>query len=204
MSIWEVAAAGSLSAIPATLLVAPAERIKCLIQVSSGAETTTQGSLVQAWRRAGGIRGLYTGTLATLLRDSPGAAAYFATYHSFKRILSENAPPSPLSIMFAGGLAGMANWIVAIVSLFLCALIAKAGRRNQVSAAGCWCWRNYEFSGNLPYASSSRRGARLVSGPYPRSFKGFPCQCSMLLRYFRVRLPSDFFRNRSFAILYGS
>ncbi|KAJ9085219.1 carnitine transporter [Entomophthora muscae] len=117
LSIWEVAAAGGLSAVPATLLVAPAERIKCLVQVSGESEKS-QGSLRQAWKKAGGIKGLYTGTLATLLRDSPGAAAYFTTYHVFKRLLtSESTPPSPFAIMFAGGLAGMANWVVAIVSM---------------------------------------------------------------------------------------
>ncbi|KAJ9050920.1 hypothetical protein DSO57_1009532 [Entomophthora muscae] len=114
LSFWEVAAAGGLSAVPATLLVAPAERIKCLVQVSGESEKS-QGSLRQAWKKADGIKGLYTGTLATLLRDSPGAAAYFTTYHVFKRLLtSESTPPSPFAIMFAGGLAGMANWVVAI------------------------------------------------------------------------------------------
>lgn len=82
----------------------------------------------------GGIRSLFRGTVATLARDGPGSAAYFATYEYLKKMLSaapetlpdgSKAPAPPLSvpaIMAAGGGAGIAMWSLGIppdVSFFL-------------------------------------------------------------------------------------
>ena len=61
---------------------------------------------------------LFQGTFATLLRDVPGSFAYFAGYEYIKRALTpEGADPKSLnllSVTFAGGMAGIFNWLVAI------------------------------------------------------------------------------------------
>ncbi|WWD22678.1 hypothetical protein CI109_107171 [Kwoniella shandongensis] len=129
LSIAELAFAGGFSAIPATLVAAPAERVKVLLQVQGqGGHASYTGpvDVVRKLYAEGGMRSLFRGTIATLARDGPGSAAYFATYELLKRKLSgepttlpngEKAPAPPLSvpaIMLAGGGAGIAMWGLAI------------------------------------------------------------------------------------------
>ena len=80
----------------------------------------------------GGVKNLFLGWEATLLRDVPGSMAYFGLYEIIKRGLiaqqhknkqsedkrskekvSSSSLPT-LAILFAGGTAGVANWLVAI------------------------------------------------------------------------------------------
>lgn len=57
--------------------------------------------------REGGIRSIFRGTGATLLRDGPGSAAYFAAYELTKTALTpKGAKPEDLNmgaVLFAGG-----------------------------------------------------------------------------------------------------
>ncbi|XP_009074809.1 PREDICTED: mitochondrial carnitine/acylcarnitine carrier protein [Acanthisitta chloris] len=116
-------AAGMLSGVFTTVIMAPGERIKCLLQIQAATgETKYKGSLdcaKQLYREAG-IRGVYKGTVLTLMRDVPASGMYFMTYEgvSSKQILTRKGHSvSDLSapkILFAGGLAGIFNWAVAI------------------------------------------------------------------------------------------
>ncbi|OXB66229.1 hypothetical protein ASZ78_000654 [Callipepla squamata] len=114
-------AAGMLSGVFTTAIMAPGERIKCLLQIQAATgETKYSGSLdcaKQLYREAG-IRGVYKGTVLTLMRDVPASGMYFMTYEWLKNILTpEGKSVSDLSvprILFAGGLAGIFNWVVAI------------------------------------------------------------------------------------------
>ncbi|NXC50939.1 MCAT protein, partial [Penelope pileata] len=114
-------AAGMLSGVFTTAIMAPGERIKCLLQIQAATgETKYSGSLdcaKQLYREAG-IRGVYKGTVLTLMRDVPASGMYFMTYEWLKNILTpEGKSVSELSaprILFAGGLAGIFNWAVAI------------------------------------------------------------------------------------------
>ncbi|KFO95371.1 Mitochondrial carnitine/acylcarnitine carrier protein, partial [Calypte anna] len=100
-------AAGMLSGVFTTVIMAPGERIKCLLQIQAATgETKYSGSLdcaKQLYREAG-IRGVYKGTVLTLMRDVPASGMYFMTVSDL----------SVLRILFAGGLAGIFNWAVAI------------------------------------------------------------------------------------------
>ncbi|RXN17210.1 mitochondrial carnitine acylcarnitine carrier [Labeo rohita] len=68
--------------------------------------------------RENGIRGIYKGTALTLMRDVPASGMYFMTYEWLKKALTpEGKSPTELSvpsILFAGGMAGIFNWAVAI------------------------------------------------------------------------------------------
>lgn len=62
-----------------------------------------------------GLRGLYRGHLATMLREIPGNGAWFATYeiacNAIARQLNcKRNELGPMSLIVAGGVGGMAYW----------------------------------------------------------------------------------------------
>jgi len=122
LSITELAAAGFLSAIPSTLVTAPVERAKVLLQIQGqgGSDQKYKGVLdvMRHLYKEGGIRSIFRGTAATLTRDGPGSAAYFAAYEFTKKLLTPvGSSPADLNlsaIVLAGGTAGVAMWTLAI------------------------------------------------------------------------------------------
>jgi len=121
LSLLQIAIAGGYSAIPTTIIMTPAERIKCILQIQGGStEVKYKGpvDVARAIWKEGGVPAFYKGTIGTLLRDVPGSVAYFGAYELFKRMLTpKGSRPEdlkPFAIIVAGGMAGIANWSVAI------------------------------------------------------------------------------------------
>ncbi|TRM60189.1 mitochondrial carrier domain-containing protein [Schizophyllum amplum] len=122
LSTAELATAGFLSAIPTTLITAPVERAKVLLQVQGqgGAEQKYKGvfDVIGQLYKEGGVKSIFRGSLATIARDGPGSAAYFAAYEVTKKALTPaGASPADLqlsTIITAGGMAGVAMWAIAI------------------------------------------------------------------------------------------
>jgi solute carrier family 25 carnitine/acylcarnitine transporter 20/29 len=126
LSIAQVSAAGFFSAIPMTLVTAPFERVKVLLQIQGqkqlapGEKPKYSGGVdvVRQLYKEGGIRSVFRGSAATLARDGPGSAAYFATYEYIKRSLTPKDPVtgkpsgelSLLAVTGAGAAAGVAMW----------------------------------------------------------------------------------------------
>ncbi|RUS12861.1 mitochondrial carrier domain-containing protein, partial [Endogone sp. FLAS-F59071] len=109
LTLAEITFAGFFSAVPTTLLMAPSERIKVLLQIQGqGGEQKYKGpvDVIRQLYREGGIRSIFRGTGATLLRDGPGSAAYFAAYELTKTALTpKGAKPEDLNmgaVLFAG------------------------------------------------------------------------------------------------------
>ncbi|XP_018084788.2 mitochondrial carnitine/acylcarnitine carrier protein [Xenopus laevis] len=79
-----------------------------------------QGPLdcAQTLYRERGIRGLYRGTLLTLIRDVPSTGVYFMSYEWMKEKMrgdrSRTRELRATQILLAGGVAGMCNWLLAI------------------------------------------------------------------------------------------
>ena len=69
--------AGGFSAIPATAVMAPSERIKVLLQTAEKGKYKGMIDCGVHVLREGGVRSLFKGTFATLLRDVPGSIAWF-------------------------------------------------------------------------------------------------------------------------------
>ena len=113
--------AGLLAGFFTTTIMAPGERIKCLLQIQSSSKNKKYAGPMDCAKqlyRTGGIRSLYKGTFATLLRDVPASGAYFMTYEI---ILDRFSAPgqkrdtlSPFKVFVAGGCAGILNWLIAI------------------------------------------------------------------------------------------
>ena len=125
-SVAQISAAGFFSAIPMTLITAPFERVKVLLQIQGqkqlapGEKPKYSGGLdvVRQLHKEGGIRSVFRGSAMTLARDGPGSAAYFASYEYIKKTLTpkdaDGKPRGELSltaVMVAGGGAGVAMWI---------------------------------------------------------------------------------------------
>ena len=133
LSIPEIMLAGGWSALPMIIVMAPTERIKCLLQVQTNATNTKAGTTAPPPKytgmidcatkiyKEGGIRSVYKGTILTMMRDVPGSIAWFGTYEVMKRSLvqwqgiEDTSRLSPLAVMTAGGFAGMACWGTSIM-----------------------------------------------------------------------------------------
>jgi solute carrier family 25 carnitine/acylcarnitine transporter 20/29 len=126
MTLSQYAAAGFFSAIPMTAITAPFERIKIVLQIqgqqSSGGKPQYSGGFdaLRGIYKQGGLRSgttqlpcldltvVFRGSLATIARDGPGSAAYFAVYEYTKRKLTPEGKQLSLpAVIMAGGLAGI-------------------------------------------------------------------------------------------------
>ncbi|KAI0992402.1 hypothetical protein K3495_g15783, partial [Podosphaera aphanis] len=126
-TVAQISTAGFLSAIPMTFITAPFERVKVILQIqgqktlASGQKPKYNGGLdvVRQLYKEGGLRSVFRGSTATLARDGPGSAAYFAAYEVVKRELTPVDPVtgeasgdlSLSAITVAGASAGIAMWI---------------------------------------------------------------------------------------------
>ncbi|EHA21146.1 hypothetical protein CBS63078_6432 [Aspergillus niger] len=125
-TIGQISAAGFFSAIPMTLITAPFERVKVLLQIQGqnppppGQKPKYSGGLdvVRQLYQEGGIRSVFRGSAMTLARDGPGSAAYFAAYEYIKRTLTPKDAQGNVTgelsmpaVLAAGGAAGIAMWI---------------------------------------------------------------------------------------------
>ncbi|XP_060793086.1 mitochondrial carnitine/acylcarnitine carrier protein [Neoarius graeffei] len=113
--------AGMLAGVFTTVIVAPGERIKCLLQVQTISRqlkyTGPVDCAVKLYKQQG-IRSVYKGTVLTLIRDVPSSGLYFLTYEYLKNVLTpEGESVDRLStprILLAGGTAGIVNWAIAL------------------------------------------------------------------------------------------
>lgn len=156
-TIPQISAAGFFSAIPMTLITAPFERVKVLLQIQ-GQKTLAPGEkpkysggldVVRQLYKEGGIRSVYRGSVMTLARDGPGSAAYFASYEYTKRLLSpkdaEGKPTGELSlpaVLAAGGAAGIAMWIPVFPVDTIKSRLQSAEGRPTISGTISGLYRN--------------------------------------------------------------
>eukprot|EP01064_Diplonema_japonicum_P028004 TRINITY_DN4210_c0_g1_i1.p1 TRINITY_DN4210_c0_g1~~TRINITY_DN4210_c0_g1_i1.p1 ORF type:complete len:296 (+),score=63.21 TRINITY_DN4210_c0_g1_i1:48-935(+) len=123
LKLHQIAMAGAFSAIYTTPILAPGERLKCMLQIQTEGNTKFKGPSdlgKHLWKESGGgIAGLRTinrGFCATLTRDSVASAFYFSSYEYLKKLATPEGEKSPgsLSTLVCGGTAGIFNWAFAI------------------------------------------------------------------------------------------
>jgi len=113
--------AGATSGVFSTPLMAPLERVKCIMQIqgSDGFKlapgerkyTGITECLKDTYAR-GGITNLFRGFWSTMARDCTASFFYFSTYEFLKYNFNprDGSPPSVVATLFAGGFAGIMNW----------------------------------------------------------------------------------------------
>jgi solute carrier family 25 (mitochondrial carnitine/acylcarnitine transporter), member 20/29 len=120
LTLAQKCVAGGISAIPTTALMAPSERIKCLLQTAKPGQYTSMLDCAGQVYKSGGIASVYRGTGLTLMRDIPGSIFWFGTYEAVKlgmmqaQGITDSSKLSPIAVLSAGGFAGMACWTVSI------------------------------------------------------------------------------------------
>lgn len=89
----------------------PIELLKVRMQVQESGQAQKYKNVFDCARQifaVSGIRGLYRGLTATLLRDVPSFAGYFGVYEGAKMMMrSDGQRNSPAQMFLAGGLAGL-------------------------------------------------------------------------------------------------
>lgn len=105
---WElcyknIAMAGAISGMAASIVVTPIERIKILKQTNKDFSLSYKSI---------NIRYLYTGFSSTLTRETPGFAIYFSSYNYFKNQYIDYMTHEPTIPYYfvTGGLSGLIAW----------------------------------------------------------------------------------------------
>ncbi|CAI9114119.1 OLC1v1014769C1 [Oldenlandia corymbosa var. corymbosa] len=102
-----------------SLLLSPVELVKIRLQLQRNISSTNihRGpvDLARSILKTEGLRGMYRGLMITVLRDAPAHGVYFWTYEYMREQLHpgcrKNGQESFRTMLFAGGLAGVASWV---------------------------------------------------------------------------------------------
>lgn len=121
LSYQNVALAGIAAGTIQTAILSPVDLIKIRLQIAT--ERRAQRSPLQSSPlglarnivRREGIRGLYRGWAATVIRDAPSHAVYFGTYEYMRELLHPgcrtDGQESLSTMLVSGGLAGSMSWL---------------------------------------------------------------------------------------------
>jgi len=118
--LFYIGLAGATSGLFTTPILAPGERLKCVLQVQGQrGENKFKGpmDLLKHLYRTGGIRSVGRGFWATMARDSLASMFYFSSYEVMKRLLIKPGQTTTeyiLGTLTAGGMAGIFNWLACL------------------------------------------------------------------------------------------
>jgi solute carrier family 25 carnitine/acylcarnitine transporter 20/29 len=173
--------AGGFSAVPTTLVMAPGERIKCLLQIQAQAiargepkQYDGMGDCAKKLYRTGGLSSVFRGWEATLLRDVPGSIGYFGGFEAIKRGLTPaGQDPSELNAFrtfVAGGFAGIFNWTIAIPADVIKSRIQTAPEGTYKGIVDCY-----------QHLMKEEGAAALFKGIGPALARAFPANAACFL-----------------------
>ncbi|KAG5519575.1 hypothetical protein PMAC_001730 [Pneumocystis sp. 'macacae'] len=116
LTIQHVVYAGFLSAIPATLVTAPFERVKIILQIQGQNEKNRYNGVFDVLKhlyKTNGIKSLFRGGCLTFARDGPGSAIYFGVYEATKRyMMPQDSNKLSIGTTIMAGLSGVAMWSI--------------------------------------------------------------------------------------------
>ena len=119
LSLSENFASGAFAGFFSSIIAAPSERIKCLLQIQTNCGEKVYSGPVDCATKLyseGGFKSIFRGTSLTLCRNVPAFGAYFAGYECIKQLYAvEGSQLSAVNVIIAGGTAGCMFWSIAIV-----------------------------------------------------------------------------------------
>ncbi|XP_073410542.1 solute carrier family 25 member 45 [Dendrobates tinctorius] len=178
--------AGSFAGLVQVYFTAPVDLIK--VRLQNQTESFKQGkpdSLQARYRgpvhcavsifKEEGIRGLYRGCNALIVRDVPTLGLYFLTYEVLcKWMTSDGEIPDSWTMLFAGGCAGTAGWAAANP-------MDVIKSRLQMDGMKCVQYRGIL---DCTYKSIKQEGLRvLCKGLTVNSLRAFPVNAVTFLSY---------------------
>uniref|UniRef100_A0A0N4ZU62 Mitochondrial carrier protein n=1 Tax=Parastrongyloides trichosuri TaxID=131310 RepID=A0A0N4ZU62_PARTI len=109
LPIWKELICGGIAGASICGILTPGERLKCYMQVR-----TDKISVYKALKNVvstDGLLSLFKGFNATLLREVPMGAGYYATYNILRNQITEDNKRPPLwKVLIVGSLAGACGW----------------------------------------------------------------------------------------------
>ncbi|EDV99017.1 GH13279 [Drosophila grimshawi] len=118
LNYTQIFMAGLGSGICSALVAVPTDRIKLLLQTQPLTGPPMYSGMMDTaikLYRQGGMRSLFKGTCACMLRESP-SGVYFVVYEALQDLARRRSPAGNItatSTIFAGGMAGIAFWSLA-------------------------------------------------------------------------------------------
>eukprot|EP01114_Cavostelium_apophysatum_P008890 TRINITY_DN2184_c0_g1_i1.p1 TRINITY_DN2184_c0_g1~~TRINITY_DN2184_c0_g1_i1.p1 ORF type:complete len:295 (+),score=42.26 TRINITY_DN2184_c0_g1_i1:158-1042(+) len=117
LSISQILGAGLFVGLTVAFVECPVDLFKSQLQTQYGTGTPKYNGFIDCatkiWRNHG-LRGIYQGFSATLLRDIPANAAYFGAYEIARRNMvqpgQDVAQLPAWKVLIAGGIGGMSYW----------------------------------------------------------------------------------------------
>ena len=103
--------AGSISAVPQSFILCPTDLIKIKLQQDSSLYANTIDCFKKYYRTLG-LRALFQGQCATLIRDMPALGSYFSSYHFCNDEMKKHVESEVITSFISGAIAGAVSWCV--------------------------------------------------------------------------------------------
>ncbi|MCJ1438060.1 hypothetical protein MMC27_007447 [Xylographa pallens] len=168
--VWRTGLAGGLAGCAAKTVVAPLDRVKILFQASNPQFAKYTGSwfgVVTAMRdinQQDGLRGLYRGHSATLLRIFPYAAIKFLAYEQIRSVLiKDKSQETSIRRLVSGSLAGITSVFFTYPLEVIRVRLAFETRKDARSSLSSICKRIYNEHPPPPAHAISHSAAAVAN-----------------------------------------
>ncbi|ESZ91580.1 mitochondrial carrier protein LEU5 [Sclerotinia borealis F-4128] len=168
--IWRTGLAGGLAGSAAKTVVAPLDRVKILFQASNPQFAKYTGSwfgYITAMRDIHtdeGIRGLFRGHSATILRIFPYAAIKFLAYEQIRAvIIPKHDYETPFRRLISGSLAGVTSVFFTYPLEVMRVRLAFETKKDGVGLGGI-CRRIYHEVPSAPRTATAAVGGGVIAG----------------------------------------